>query len=349
MLGFSKEELLTKKISDIHPHEIPRIMAFADKIMHEGNGWTNELSCRTKFGDYLPTETSASRVIIDGQILVISMVRDISERLKAKKELEELNKVLEKRVEERTQELLNRNEELNTALVELKRVNYEIDHFLYKVSHDFRAPLLSILGLTNLARKEKGLTKPYEDYLSLIEKSIIKLDRLNGEVADLIKNKRLTEETQFFSLKELVFTKINEFQASNDSFSIQWRVEIPDDLELNMVKFRMGLVLHNLISNAIKFRDQNKEKCVVRIQAYLENDLCIIEFYDNGIGIPEECMPKIYDMFYRGCEQSDGFGLGLYIAKEAVHHLGGTIQGSSELGRWTLFKITIPKCTSTNE
>ncbi|MFQ6026439.1 MAG: histidine kinase, partial [Dehalococcoidia bacterium] len=85
----SREELLDTPVSAIHPLEMPRLMAFADSVFQEGHGWSNELTCLTKGGDYLPTEISGSVVSIEDRDCIIAIVRDITERNQAEKRLHE--------------------------------------------------------------------------------------------------------------------------------------------------------------------------------------------------------------------------------------------------------------------
>jgi PAS domain S-box-containing protein len=88
MLGYSREELLSLKISDIHPNEMPALMAFAHSVFKRGHGWTDELSCRTKNGNFLPAEISASTVDIDGQDCMIALIRDTTERKEAEERIQ---------------------------------------------------------------------------------------------------------------------------------------------------------------------------------------------------------------------------------------------------------------------
>jgi PAS domain S-box-containing protein len=89
MLGFSREELLSMTISNIHPNEMPQLQAFAARVFEKGEGWTNELTCMTKSGHFLPSEISASAIDIAGRRCMVAMVRDTTERKKAEQALAE--------------------------------------------------------------------------------------------------------------------------------------------------------------------------------------------------------------------------------------------------------------------
>ena len=100
MLGYSREELLSMKVSAIHPDEMPQLMAFAQSVYEQGSGWTDELTCMTKTGEALPAEISASMVDIQGLLCMIATVRDISERKETEAALLASNQELERRVRE---------------------------------------------------------------------------------------------------------------------------------------------------------------------------------------------------------------------------------------------------------
>jgi signal transduction histidine kinase len=108
---------------------------------------------------------------------------------------------------------------------------------------------------------------------------------------------------------------------------------------------RLEIVLQNLVSNAIKYRNPDTDS---RLNILIENDAnqAIITFSDNGKGIKPEYLNKIFDMFYRASEDSYGSGLGLYITKQIAEKLGGSISVNSEFGVGTTFEISILNFTA---
>jgi len=118
MLGYSREELLSTPITAIHPYEMPKLLAFAQSVVEQGYGWTNELSCITKSGAAVPAEISASVIKIADTTCMITLVRDISERKRAEAVLQQHSENLERLVEERTTEL-RRSEEKQRVLLEI--------------------------------------------------------------------------------------------------------------------------------------------------------------------------------------------------------------------------------------
>src|SRR5687768_1529043 len=106
--------------------------------------------------------------------------------------------------------------------------------------------------------------------------------------------------------------------------------------------WRISEILRNLISNAIKYRKLNVPDAEINIKILVDHLRADISFADNGIGIDEKNLAKIFEMFYRATEQSDGSGIGLYIVKNAVEKLGGQISVASRPEQGTRFSIILP-------
>ncbi len=226
---------------------------------------------------------------------------------------------------------------------ELKVRNIELDNFVYKVSHDLRAPLSSVLGLVNLASL-KGNTDNLEDYIQRIGQKVKQLDHFISDVLSHSKNLKLELKVEKINLQELIdktFADLNYLKGANE---IVREITI-DGKEFYSDPWRMGEIFRNLISNAIKYRDFTKTDSHIRISIKMASDRATILFEDNGIGISKVNLNKIFDMFYRASEQSDGSGLGLYIVKNAVDKLGGILKVTSEIGKGTSFELKLPNHT----
>jgi PAS domain S-box-containing protein len=223
---------------------------------------------------------------------------------------------------------------------ELKVRNAELDNFVYKVSHDLRAPLSSVLGLVNLARLE-GNTDNLGDYIKMIGQKVKQLDNFISDVLSHSKNLKLDLKIQpidFHQLIEQTFINLNYLKGADQ---IKKFVQIESTVFYSD-PWRVGEIFRNLISNAIKYRDDTKEFPSISINIYTTAHTASIIFSDNGIGIEEKSLPSIFDMFYRATSQADGSGLGLYIVKNAVDKLGGTIKVTSTEGAGTSFELKLP-------
>ncbi|MTI19999.1 HAMP domain-containing histidine kinase, partial [Fulvivirga sp. RKSG066] len=105
---------------------------------------------------------------------------------------------------------------------------------------------------------------------------------------------------------------------------------------------RLKTVITNVLSNAIKYSDKKKESSFIDIDIEVTEDTCEIQVKDNGIGIRQEYLDSIFDIFYRADENAKGSGLGLYIVKDTVDKLNGQVEVTSDYGKGTTFDISIP-------
>jgi signal transduction histidine kinase len=223
---------------------------------------------------------------------------------------------------------------------ELKIRNTELDNFVYKVSHDLRAPLSSILGLVNLA-KLPGNTDDPLDYIEIIGEKVEHLDHFIGDVLSHSKNLKMevsVSKVDFHQIVERTFTELNYLIGAKE---ITKSIKI-EGIEFYSDPWRITEIFRNLISNAIKYRKLNNTTSEVTIKIHIDNLRADIIFSDNGIGIDEPNLTRIFEMFYRATEQSDGSGIGLYIVKNAVDKLGGQISVASRQGQGTRFSIVLP-------
>jgi signal transduction histidine kinase len=101
-------------------------------------------------------------------------------------------------------------------------------------------------------------------------------------------------------------------------------------------------LINNLLANAVAFQDYQKELSFVTVKITTSAEKMVISFQDNGIGIEERFLDKVFDMFYKASSVSTGSGLGLYIVKEIVTQLGGTVFISSEVGKSTHVEVSLP-------
>lgn len=223
---------------------------------------------------------------------------------------------------------------------ELKIRNAELDNFVYKVSHDLRAPLSSILGLVHLAGLP-GNTDSLADYISIVGKKASQLDHFISDVLSHSKNLKMEVRIDPIDFRSLIEQSFSELSYLSGIDQIRKTVEINDAVFLSDT-WRILEIFRNLISNAVKYRDLAKKDPMIQIRIRIDQQVANLVVEDNGIGIEPESLPQIFNMFYRASEQSDGSGLGLYIVKNAVEKLGGSIEIQSEPGRGTKFTISLP-------
>lgn len=251
---------------------------------------------------------------------------------KAHYELKEINQSLEEAVQQRT-------EKLNVTISQLNKTIKELDAFLYSASHDLVAPLKSILGLIHLARREDPDHQTI--YFNHMELSVKKLEAI---IQALMEHSICTNAALSWhptDLNMLIQEIIDELKYIPEISNIKFNLAI-ENAEVISNRQRLKIILANLISNAIKYHDPQKNINHVDLRFNRNSQVWILEIIDNGIGIEAERIDKVFNMFYRATENAKGSGLGLYIVKETVELLNGIIQVESVPAQWTKFVIAFP-------
>jgi signal transduction histidine kinase len=230
---------------------------------------------------------------------------------------------------------------LKNANRQLLKLNEELDRFVYSTSHDLRAPLLSVKGLIALTKA----AKPDEqaNYLQLIDKRIQSLETFISDITDYSRNNRLEIVNENVNVWTLTTEIWESLQHSPDANGIEFINEIPKDLVVVNDGRRMKVVLTNIISNAIRYHDRRKSNQYIRLYYLATDESFSLHVEDNGQGVDPALHGKIFDMFFRGNEKSQGTGLGLYIVKETLSKISGQIFLQSIPCKGSTFSITLPK------
>lgn len=310
MFGFTLTEMKGRSINDfIVPEELTHEGVDLNNLITNHRIVSIETARRHRNGKLVDVILYGMPVMLENQTIgIYGVYVDITER---------------KRVEE-----------------ELKIRNGELDNFVYKVSHDLRAPLSSILGLVNLAKLPGNTDNPM-DYIDIIGSKVEHLDHFIGDVLSHSKNLKMeisTAKVNFDRIIQQTFGDLNYLEGTQE---MKQNVRI-EGIEFYSDPWRISEILRNLISNAIKYRRLEEAAAEINIKITIDHLRAEIIFSDNGIGISESSLSKIFEMFYRATEQSDGSGIGLYIVKNAVEKLGGQIYVASRVGQGTRFNIILP-------
>lgn len=224
----------------------------------------------------------------------------------------------------------------------LTKTNSELDRFVYSTSHDLRAPLSSVLGLINIADRTENL-QDVKRYLSMMKDRVHSLDKFIRDITDYSRNNRLEIVREKVNLSEMAHEIWDSLKFAPEAERINFQVEIPKDAVVESDKNRLRVIMGNLISNAIRYHDLAKAERFIKLQHQMNGKVFYLRVEDNGQGIAPEYHSRIYDMFYRGNEQSKGSGLGLYIVKEALVKLSGSIHLESAPGKGSIFTVKLPK------
>ena len=268
------------------------------------------------------------------------------ERIQAQLSMQDFNAKLEVSVKERTIELEqeisireNAEKKLKTTNAKLRKTNTELDNFVYRVSHDLRAPIASVLGITNLAKSEKNLEE-LQHYFSMIENSAEQQDEFIKEILDLSRNSRLSIQKDKISMKPLLNEVFDLHMHNNVEKNILKDIAIEEQYPLVTDKNRLKVILNNLISNSIRY--SNGHDPMIKIGVNIDKEMVKISVNDNGKGIPKKHIKNVFRMFYRATDVNAGSGLGLYIVKETVDKLSGNIRIDSKEKEGTNVLLEIP-------
>jgi signal transduction histidine kinase len=248
-------------------------------------------------------------------------------------------KVLNDDLAAQNRKLAKQEEDLKSTLEELSERNFELDQLMYKTSHDLRSPLSSILGLVNLANLDPS---NYLVYLNKVEGRIKKLDEFIRSMLNYGRVNRGEIHFEEIELERLVQDCIRELDHLENFSAVKTEIRVKKGNQpFKSDLLRMRIIIGNIISNTYKYYNPIV-KSRLKIDATITSTSVQIIFRDNGIGIKREHLRKIFDMFYRATERSQGSGLGMYIVKQAVDKLKGTIQLKSTFGKGTEIKIFLP-------
>ncbi|MDQ3072486.1 MAG: hybrid sensor histidine kinase/response regulator [Bacteroidota bacterium] len=233
----------------------------------------------------------------------------------------------------RTRSLLKETNE------ELKKSYSELDRFVYSASHDLRAPLMSILGIIEVARSEK---ENIDLYLDLIQRSVDRLDIFIKNIIDYHRNAKSSGQTDEINFEEIIEETIETFRFYQDTRKVNFKIRVEQKEVFRTDAVRLKIILNNLISNAIKYQQPNNDRQQIRIDIDTDSEKAVIQIEDNGIGIAEDHLNNIFHMFYRATTENTGAGIGLYIVKEVLTKLDADIKVQSVIGQGSTFTMTIP-------
>lgn len=224
----------------------------------------------------------------------------------------------------------------------LVKANEELDRFVYSTSHDLRAPLTSIMGLINIIGNTRD-RQELDRYLGMMRDRIHSLDHFIKDITDYSRNNRKEIGKENVNLKELATQVWEELKFAPEAALIHFDIQVDDHIQVTTDRNRLKVVLSNLISNAIRYHDRGKASQYIRLVAENSDTGLSMKVEDNGQGIAPEYHRKIFEMFFRANEGSKGSGLGLYIVKETLSKLSGTISLDSRPGAGSSFKINLPR------
>jgi PAS domain S-box-containing protein len=266
----------------------------------------------------------------NGSIIGLTVfLTDITDQKKMKDELQRSHEELEQRVKERTEELTQKN--------------IEMEQFIYTVSHDLRTPLVSISGFLGFIEQDAkvGDMNRLKEDLRIASDSISKMDRLLLGTLELSRIGRVINPPEDASLNQIVQEALE--QAAERIKSEKVTVIVDEDMpEVRVDKQRIVEVLVNLVENSTKFM-KDQDKPTMEIGSRKDGEETVFFVKDNGIGIDPSQHEKVFGLFYRVDPKIRGTGAGLTIVKRIIEVHGGRIWIESELGKGCTVCFTLPR------
>jgi signal transduction histidine kinase len=225
---------------------------------------------------------------------------------------------------------------------ELAKAKNVIDKFLYNCSHSMRGPLKSITGLVTLLKNQPADTIQLPQHLELIQKTVNKMETILSELEQFLANSRKELVIESVSMNEVLDTILVEHKKEAEDKNIRLSKNVVQTVPFYTDQERLVMVFSQLILNALVFNDSSKEDRYVDIFVRVNSNGCHIKVLDNGIGISADIQKNIFQLFYRGSQQSQGAGIGLYIVNEVLRKMSGSITVNSEEGCGSSFFVWIP-------
>ena len=315
--GYSREEFLSMTALDIRPEkdkdDFKKLIDLSG--INASNFNRGIWNHKKKNGTIIPVEIIAHEILYEGVRARFILSNDITDRRKSELNLEKRNN-------------------------ELIKTNTELDRFVYSVSHDLRSPLTSILGLISFIEEESNEADTLE-HVNMIRNSINRLDEFIKKILSYSRNNRTGLEIEKIPLQKTAIDIVDSLQSIKEAKGINFEIDIKEQHPFHSDKLRFNTILVNLISNAIKYHNDEKSNRYIKITGQSDHEILQITIADNGIGIAPAYHSKIFDMFFRLSGTKDGSGIGLYIVKDTLGILQGTIKIHSEEGVGTAFTITL--------
>jgi signal transduction histidine kinase len=253
---------------------------------------------------------------VDGELYYDDIIWDVSEEVANEHKLSEKSHLLEK-------------------------VANELDRFIYSASHDLRAPISSMKGLIYLFRMNMQVFSCGQ-LLDMMEESLNKLEVFINKLVEFSKNSNQPVIIEPICLAKVIRSILEGMKPHPNSAKTNVEWQAPADSLLYSDYSKIHTALFHVIKNAFDFVDPTKGSGLLSIKADINRERACVEIIDNGIGIEKHLMSTIFQMFFRASSLSKGSGLGLYLAREALVRLGGSIDISSEPNLGTVVTIQIP-------
>lgn len=231
--------------------------------------------------------------------------------------------------------------ELKDKNLKLKKLHSEMNQFVYSLSHELRGPLMSISGVSKLAKMELKDPEATE-YFDMIDSATGKLDDFIYKMLDFYRSTKIDNKISEINFRDVVDQQLSAYREKFKIDHIQVDIRINQEHEFFSDDSKIRVILNNLFSNSVQFQKGDQSENRIGLSIDVAESEASISLSDNGIGIEQKHHPDVFNLFTRATQQNVGTGLGLYMVKEAVEQMGGKVDLESVFGEGTTFKVTLP-------
>lgn len=224
---------------------------------------------------------------------------------------------------------------------ELQKAYDELDKFAYSATHDMRGPILSVLGIIDLAKNSEEVSEVRE-MVEMMENAMLKLDNYIQNLHDHYSIRRGELNITEIDFHDIMKDMSDLYDITSKLKNVRFDKSVSQNDKFRSDDISIKIIINNLLSNAFKYQKKNGSDRVVSLDIKVENGTARFEVTDNGIGIPEKSLNEVFNMFFRATNEEIGSGFGLYNVKDALSKINGKINVESKEQEGTKFIVTIP-------
>lgn len=238
-------------------------------------------------------------------------------------------------------EIYNTRKELKDKTNRLEKIQAEMNQFVYSLSHELRGPLMSISGVSKLAKME--LTQPEVlEYFDMIDAATVKLDNFIYKMLDFYRSTKMDSQPIAIDFLKVVEQQLSAYHDKWDLSGFDVITNVVQNETFFSDDAKVRVILNNLFSNAYFFHKDLKDKPWIKVEVLVENGVAEIIIEDNGIGIEDKFQDGVFDLFQKATRKNVGSGLGLYMVRESVQQMGGEVILVSEYTIGTKVTVRLP-------
>jgi len=231
--------------------------------------------------------------------------------------------------------------ELKEKNQKLQKLHSEMNQFVYSLSHELRGPLMSISGVSKLAKMEVNDANVLE-YFEMIDSATGKLDDFIYKMLDFYRSTKIDNKVTEIHFREILDQQLKAFHEKFDLSGFHIETQVNQEALFFSDDAKIRVILNNLFSNAVQFQKHQPTEKRISVTVDVVDGNAVIVLEDNGIGIEARHREEVFNLFARATQKNVGTGLGLYMVKEAVEQMGGQIFLDSELHEGTTVTVTLP-------